>query len=29
MSTSHPVHALAVIYASNIERVAEFCRKTL
>lgn len=29
MSTSHPVHALAVIYASNIERVAEFYRKTL
>ncbi|EKU25675.1 VOC family protein [Xanthomonas graminis] len=29
MSTSHPVHALTVIYASNIERVAEFYRKTL
>ncbi|MBN6104747.1 hypothetical protein JR064_21520 [Xanthomonas sp. CFBP 8703] len=29
MSTSHPVHALSVIYARNIEWVAEFYRKTL
>ena len=29
MSTSHPVHALTVIYARDIERVAEFYRNTL
>lgn len=29
MSASPPVHALTVVYARNIERVAEFYRKTL
>ncbi|WP_369935417.1 VOC family protein [Xanthomonas tesorieronis] len=29
MSASNPVHALTVVYARNIERVAEFYRKTL
>ena len=29
MSASHPVHALTVIYARDIERVAAFYRKTL